>query len=160
MIHRYTRYSRRLYLPLLLVVANFPAQALTDDTVSLLKRHAGFTDDQIAEVKRGNRVVRMLDTGSQSEVAFVGVTRLPISLKEYLDRVRAGSLYRTGDIILQFGRFAESPSIADLKPLHFESFDLRSELPATRHLLRATRNGSCRPSVNTKRMAPSALAAW
>ena len=126
MIHRYTRHFRRLYLSLMLVLASFPAQALTDDTVSLLKRHAGFTDDQIAEVKRGNRVVRMLDTGSQSEVAFVGVTRLPISLTEYLERVRAGSLYRTGDIILQFGRFAESPSIADLKPLHFGSFDLRS----------------------------------
>ena len=126
MIHRYTRHSRRLYLPLLLALANFSAQALTDDTVSLLKRHAGFTDDQVAEVKRGNRVVRMLETGSQSEVAFVGVTRLPISLTEYLDRVRAGSLYRTGDIILQFGRFAERPSIADLKLLHFESFDLRS----------------------------------
>jgi len=126
MIDPYTLCGSRFYLPLLLALASLPVHALPDDTVSLLKRHAGFTDDQIAEVKRGHRVVRILETGSQSEVAFVGVTRLPISLTEYLNRVRAGSLYKTGEIILQFGRFAENPSIADLKPLHFESYDLRS----------------------------------
>ncbi|HYP04831.1 MAG TPA: hypothetical protein VER03_01245 [Bryobacteraceae bacterium] len=109
----------------LLLLAAAPAAALPADVVSMLKRHAAFTDAQIATIQRGDRIVQMLDTGSQAEVAFVGVTKLPISLDTYLDRVRAGTLYRIGDVVLQFGRFAENPALGDMRRLRFESYDVR-----------------------------------
>jgi hypothetical protein len=109
----------------LLILAVAPAAELADDVASLLNRHAGFSDDQIAAVSRGDRIVRMFETESQAEVAFVGVTRLRISLATYLERVRSGTLYRNADVILQGGRFSEIPSMADLKSLRFEAFDLR-----------------------------------
>jgi hypothetical protein len=126
MHHGNTKCAQRLKVAtFLLMLAVAPAATLPDDVASLLKQHAGFSDDQIAAVRRGGRIVRMLETESQAEVAFVGVTRLPISLATYLERVRSGTLYRNGDVIVQLGRFAEIPSMADLKSLRFESFDLR-----------------------------------
>jgi hypothetical protein len=127
MNHRNYRDARRSCLATLLLAAAVPAMALPNGVASVLKRHTGFTDEQLAAVRRGDRVVRMLETQSQTEVAFVGVTRLPIPFRTYLDRMRAGTLYRTGDTLIQFGRFAENPTMADLKNLHLESYDLRPQ---------------------------------
>ena len=125
--HGITKQIARLCLiPAFLLLVAAPAAPLPNDVASLLKRQADFSDDQIAAVGRGDRVVQMLKTNTQTEVAFVAVSRLSISLPTYLERVRAGSLYRTGDVILQYGRFSETPNISDLKDLHFESFDLSS----------------------------------
>jgi hypothetical protein len=108
----------------LIILAAVTANALPNDVTSLLKRHAAFTDAQIAAVGQGGRVVRVLETARQEEVAFAGATRLPISLKTYLQRLRAGSLYRPGQNIIRIGRFGETPAVSDLKTLQFESYDL------------------------------------
>jgi hypothetical protein len=109
---------------ILILLAAWTANALPDNAASLLKRHAGFTDEQISAVARGSRVVRALPTARQEEVAFAGATRLSISLGTYLNRLRAGTLYRAGENIIDIGRFGESPAVSDLKTLSFESYDL------------------------------------
>lgn len=76
---------------------------------------AGFSKDEISAIERGHRVVRALHTDSPDQVAFAGGVRLPIGLSTYLQRLRAGTLYRTGENVLQIGRFSEAPSIADLR---------------------------------------------
>ena len=118
-------YLRGLRVSVAYLLAVSYSAGLPADTALLLKRTTGLTDNEIAAVRRGERIVRMLDTKSQAEVAFVAITRLPIAMETYLARVRAGSLYRIGDVILQFGRYAESPSMADMASFRFESFDLR-----------------------------------
>jgi hypothetical protein len=112
--------------------------ALPNDTALLLKRHAGFTGEQLDTVRRGGRVVRMIDTGSQAEVAFAGVTRLRVALPEYLKRVRAGTLYKVRDPILQVGRFAETPSMKDLINLRFDGGDLPGPAEQNKRWLLAT----------------------
>lgn len=112
--------GRRQYLPVLLVLSVTPSQALPSDVASLLKRHAGFSSEDVAAVERGDRVVRVIETGCQAEAAFAGATKLPISLANYLRELRAGTLYKPGEVILQFGRFAEIPSASDLSRLHPE----------------------------------------
>jgi hypothetical protein len=109
---------------ILILLAAWTANALPNNAASLLKRHAGFTDEQISAVAQGSRVVRALSTARQEEVAFAGATRLPISLGTYLGRLRAGTLYRAGENIIDIGRFGESPAVSDLKTLGFESYDL------------------------------------
>lgn len=108
--------TKRIFYTLT-VLSCAPGWALPDTAASLLKRHGGFTDAQIAAVRRGDRVVRMLDTGDGAEVAFVAVSKLPVSHSTYMHRVRAGTLYKARDPILEVGRFGEVPSLADVKPL-------------------------------------------
>jgi hypothetical protein len=119
--------------PILLItltVAAVAAQGMPREAASLLTRHAGFTEHQIAAVRRGERVVRALPTACQEEVAFAGATRLPIPLSDYLQRLRAGTLYRAGDNVIRIGRFSDTPTAADLEALGFESYDLQSGPPA------------------------------
>src|SRR6186713_2193343 len=96
---------------LLCVFAATALCALPDHTVSLLKRHAGLSDSEIAAIGRGERLVRAISTARQEEVAFVGVTRLPIPINTYVERLRAGTLYRAGENVIRIGRFSESPRI-------------------------------------------------
>src|SRR3712207_4182116 len=86
-------------------------RALPNKTASVLKRHAGLSDREIAAIRRGERVVRAISTARQEEVAFVGVTRLPILINTYLARFRAGTLYRAGENVLRIGRFSETPTL-------------------------------------------------
>jgi hypothetical protein len=110
-----------------LLISAPAALPLPDRVALLLQRHAGFTGQEIAAARRGERIVRMLETKDPAEVAFAGVIRLPISLEQYVLRVRAGDLYRKNDTILQVGRFGKNPSLDDLQNLHFEDYDLSSQ---------------------------------
>jgi hypothetical protein len=107
-------------LPLVTLTATLALHAFPNDVALLLKKHAGFTDEQIAAVRRGQRVVRAIPTARQEEVAFAGATRLPISVAGYLARLRAGTLYRPGQNVIQIGRFSETPALADLKNFEYE----------------------------------------
>jgi hypothetical protein len=106
---------------LIMTFAFAAAQAVPPEAASLLTRHAGFTQEQIAAVRRGDRVVRALETACQEEVAFAGAIRLPIPISTYLERLRAGTLYRPGDNVIRIGRFSDVPAVADLETLDFES---------------------------------------
>jgi hypothetical protein len=110
----------------LLIIAASSLPAIPEHVAALLRRHAGFSEQDIAAARRGQRIVRMLETDSPTEVAFAGVIRLPISLDQYIQRVRDGNLYRKNETILQVGRFGESPSLLDVQNLHFERYDLSS----------------------------------
>lgn len=112
---------------LLTLTAAMTLHALPNETAALLRRHAAFTEEQIAAVRRGERVVRAIPTARQEEVAFAGVTRLPITIASYLARLRAGTLYRSGENVLQIGRFSETPKLADLQNLRFENYDLQPD---------------------------------
>ena len=71
----------------------------------------------IAAAAKGQRIVRCIDTGRQDEVAFKAVVRLPISLTDYLDRLRKGTLYRANNAVRGIGRFSETPVASDV-PTH------------------------------------------
>ena len=107
-----------------ILVPTVGAAALPESAASLLRNHAGFTAGDVAAARQGERIVRMLPSQSRAEVAFAGVIRLPIPFDEYVRRVRAGKLYKTNEILLQVGRFGETPSVEDLRSLRFERYDL------------------------------------
>lgn len=118
------------------VALAFP-EPLPHHTALLLKRYAGFTEEQIAQGRQGATVVRTLDTGSRPEVAVVGISRLPVDISTYLQRLRAGTLYKIRDPLLQIGRFHPSPSIQDLNNLNFDQGDLETSADQNKQQLMA-----------------------
>jgi hypothetical protein len=118
------------------------AGALPHATATALRNHAGFTEDQIASIVRGGRIVRSLPTSSPAQVAFAAGIRLPITLQTYLQRLRDGTLYRTGDNVLQIGRFGEHPGISDLNDFRVEGDEQRTKRSLLEAIARFEKNGT------------------
>ena len=80
------------------------ASRQTHDLQTLLRNVAHLTSTDIARVKRGQAVARVLDT-ERAEVAISGAVHIRAPQARILDRYRDVSLLTKSEMVMQVGRF-------------------------------------------------------
>src|SRR5688500_11544733 len=103
---------------------------------SFLRKHVGFTAQQIAAMDRGEVVTKVLPRGDRREVAVLGVVRLAGSPAALLERIRDIERYRKSNTVTAVGRFGVPPVLGDLARLTLDRDDLAA--------LRDCKPGDCR----------------
>ena len=101
------------------------AAAAQVDHETFLKRHAGFSADDIRHVERGDVVAHSLDAaGSEVAIAASAIIRVPIPF--FLERFEEIATFKRSSMVLQIGRFSKEPSAADLAALTLPPEDVEA----------------------------------
>lgn len=96
---------------------------------------AGFTEAQVARVRGGGIVTRILPQREDNAAFVTGVARVAASPEVLADGIRRIEASRGGGRMLQIGRFGSPPRLADVEPLVIDVRDLDA--------LRACKVGAC-----------------
>lgn len=118
-----------------LLVAVVALQAPPPGLDSLLRQGLGFAERDVAQVVAGGVVTRTLDRASGEEVALVGVTRVRLSARAFVERFRRVETFLPRRELVQVGRFGTPPTAGDLAPFRVPAAD--------REPLRTCRPGKC-----------------
>jgi hypothetical protein len=112
-----------------------PAQtARRSEPHAFLRGQAGFSNADLAVLDRGQPIARVLSTDAR-DVAVVGAVRIHAPQPGLFERYRNIANLKGSDVVLEIGRFSTPPSADDLRPLHFEQYDLET--------IRKCRPGDC-----------------
>lgn len=124
-------------------VSSQPGGSPAGEPHTFLRKVAGFTDADIAELERGEPLARVLDT-DRREVAIVGAVHINARRDRLFDRYRDISSLKSSDVVMEVGTFATPPRPDDLNGLHFENYDLET--------IKACRPGDCGVRLSTENM--------
>jgi hypothetical protein len=101
-----------------------PAQTATrSEPHAFLRSQAGLSTADLASLDRGQPIARVLPTDAR-DVAVVGAVRIHAPQAGLFERHRNIASLKGSDVVLEIGRFGVPPSADDLRPLHFEEYDL------------------------------------
>jgi len=126
--HRISVGSFMLTMALLvmcLTAKNSDAQTVPD-LQSFFREDVGLTDEQIANIRGGKPVVKVMPARTPDEVFLFGAVYIQASPESYVllrhdfDRLRALPNY------LAFGAFSNPPQLSDLKGFGFDGDDIKS----------------------------------
>jgi hypothetical protein len=92
---------------------------------AFLRSQAGFSVADLAQLDRGEPIARVLPTDPR-DVAIVGAVRIHAVQAGLFERHRNIANLKGSDVVLEIGRFGTPPSADDLRPLHFEDYDLET----------------------------------
>lgn len=87
-------------------------------------RNTGFTEAQVARVRNGGIVTRILPQREDNAAFVTGVARVGASPEAVADGIRRIEVSRSGSRMLQIGRFGTPPRLADVEPLIIDARDL------------------------------------
>ena len=96
------------------------------DIKSFLREDVGLTDEQLANIRGGKPVVKVMPARTPDEVFLFGAVYIQAAPEAYVllrhdfDRLRALPNY------LAFGTFSSPPQLSDLKGFRFDSDDIKS----------------------------------
>lgn len=118
-----------IYALALLVLSLTPHVSVaqtTRDLKSFFREDVGLTDEQIANIRGGKPVVKVMPARTPDEVFLFGAVYIQAAPESYVafrhdfDRLRALPNY------LAFGAFSNPPQLSDLKGFGFDSDDIKS----------------------------------
>jgi hypothetical protein len=110
-------------LALLFLCSQLNAQIADADLRKVLVQRAAFAADEIAAVKRGEPVAKLIAANDPREVAVVGVIELPSDPASAL-RAFQLSMNLTAKSQLESGKFSDVPRVDDLQSLTLSDGDL------------------------------------
>jgi hypothetical protein len=98
------------------------------DVRAVLTQQLRFSEDDLADVRRGRIVRHALPSRGPGEVAVVGAVRVGAPKAAFFARVRDITRFKSGPDVLQIGRFSTPPTLDDLAALSVDKddFDVRS----------------------------------
>jgi hypothetical protein len=121
---------RLALLSVLACVATIAAQGVGVDpgVRSVLAGPLRFSDEELADLQRGQIARHVLPAHAAGEIAVTGAVRIRAAKTACFARVRDIVHFKTGEEIVQIGRFSEPPALADLAALTVgpDDFDVRS----------------------------------
>ena len=100
------------------------AQKSIPEFHQLLRETAAFDETDFVVLEQGQTVVHLLPTLNKREVAVGGLISLRVAADVFLKSFRESMTQKSNPAILEIGRFADLPTIADLQTLTFEDRDL------------------------------------
>jgi hypothetical protein len=118
--------SMRLGLRMVVVLAagvSAAAEELPGELQAYLSG-TGFPASEIAELRAGGVITRLLPQPDDNAAFVVGVARVRAPQEALVDGIRDIEMLRKGGRVLQIGRFGTPPSIEDVQPLIVETRDL------------------------------------
>ncbi len=131
-----------LSVMLLSIFSNIFAQSPTFEKVkNVLTNGAGFTENDLALLEKGEIIVKELKTGSEGEVAFSGVIMLNAPRDVVFDAFRRAVEKQRKEVSEQRGIFRSPPTLADLKKLTIDKSEIGS--------LKDCKDGDCSWSLSS-----------
>ena len=120
-----------LTVTLLLAGAAMPFAApasnvAVDDVRSYVKTSLNVTDADLARVDREHVVTRTLPANDPREIGTLGVVRLPIEPREYVERIADITRFKKDEAVLQIGVFGRTPALQDVASLTLDDADIRN----------------------------------
>jgi hypothetical protein len=100
----------------------------------VLRAYIRASDAELRRIDAGEAVTRTLQSPDGREITTVGAIRVNCTADTFLARVREIERFKTGEYLLQIGRFSAQPSAADASALVVDD---------DRGALRTCRPGSC-----------------
>jgi hypothetical protein len=93
-----------------------------------LTTQLGFSDEELADLRRGHAVKHGLRSSASGEVAVTGAIRIRAPKAAFFAHVRDIARFKSGPGVLQIGRFSSPPVLDDLAALTVDrdDFDPRS----------------------------------
>jgi hypothetical protein len=115
---------------IVLTAACFPlpsARAATSSAAGELQaymRKLGFSESDIADVEKGKVASRVVPEPDDIEASVFAVARIKAREDALVEGIRTIERFRTGEPILQIGRFSKEPRVQDLEPLTLDAEEL------------------------------------
>lgn len=100
-----------------------------------LREYVGLNDDQIAAIRGGKAIARILDSRTPDEVFVFGAVRVQSTPEDYLKLASDVDALRRLPNYLAIQKFSDPPQLADLDALKLEADDIRE--------LRKCKTGDC-----------------
>ena len=100
------------------------AQITAEELRTMLRRDAGFSDDELEQLKAGSIVVKTLPSKDKNEVSVCGVVRVQTTGELSMSRFAASMAQTNNESILARGKFSMPPSIDDLRALRLGKADI------------------------------------
>ena len=111
------------------------AQSPPQEPEAFLRKYIHLSDSELAAMKRGDVVAKLVDTANKRELAVFGVVRLAVPKDYFVTRVRDIMGYKKDAGVLQIGKFSDPPGPDDLAGLTIDADDLKA--------LRTCKVGNC-----------------
>lgn len=110
------------------VIAAGPVSDLGPELQAVFIRHFRFSAADLADLQRGQLVMRSLDTKTPGEAAAVGAVRVHARKEALVEQYRDIVTFKRGPDVLEIGRFSTPPVLDDLAALTItrEDVDLRT----------------------------------
>ena len=89
-----------------------------------LREKAALAETDFAALGQGETVVRLLPVKNKREVAVYGLVGVQVPAEVFLQSFRESMTRKSNPAILEIGGFSDTPTLADLRDLTFESKDL------------------------------------
>jgi hypothetical protein len=111
---------------LLVVVGRPMPEAAQPPARDELLRAGGFSAAEVARFEMGEVIGRVAPGDNQQEVAVLGAVRIRSAKDDTLSYFNQFLSFEDGEVTLQFGRFSQSPVVADVSRLTLEPDDVDS----------------------------------
>jgi hypothetical protein len=112
----------------------------------------GFSTSEIAQMRAGSVIARVLPQKDDNAVFVVGVARIEATEEAFVEGIRSGETFRGGEGVIETGRFGTPPSVDDLQLLAFDRQDLED--------LRKCRVGDCDIKLEAETIALAKRVDW
>jgi len=116
----------RTHLSLIAIALCAPAIRAQASPAPLLQTLTNLDAKQVAEAERGDAVAITLDAPDKTEIAMLGVVRIPVPRAFYLDRVQTLTGFLASQTRSAAGAFADPAQAGDVSSLALEQSDARS----------------------------------
>ncbi|HEY7442680.1 MAG TPA: hypothetical protein VH701_09700, partial [Vicinamibacterales bacterium] len=88
--------------------------SIPSDTVTFLRKHLAFSDNNLSALSRGQVVRKTLDTHDPGEVVAVGAVKIAVSRRFFVEQVRDIVAFKRSQYVLAIGTFGAQPRADDL----------------------------------------------
>lgn len=112
----------------------------------------GFSTSEIAQMRAGSVIGRVLPQKDDDAAFVVGVARIEATDEAFVEGIRSLETFRTGERVIETGRFGAPPSVENLQLLVFDRQDLED--------LRKCRIGDCDIKLDAATIAPAKTVDW
>jgi len=117
------------------IIAQAPEMNARNELEFFLKAHIGLTTGQIASIRRGEPVVKVLPSYTPAEITLIGAVHINAAPQEFLNLALDMNRLRQLKGYLGAGRLSDPPTLAELSGFTLEPEDIRS--------LKTCRPGNC-----------------
>jgi hypothetical protein len=112
----------------------------------------GFSTAEIAQMRAGSAIARVLPQPDDDAAFVVGVARIDAEDEALVEAMRSIETFRKGERVIEAGRFGTPPSIEDLQLLVFDRQDLED--------FRKCRIGDCDIKLDAETIALARKLDW
>ena len=109
---------------MLILATTAQAQSSTGEFQRILSEKAAFEPSDFAALEQGQTIVKLAPINDKREVAACGLVTVRTSADQFLRSYIDGMTRSNNKTVLEAGRFASAPSVADLQQLTIEPGDI------------------------------------